>query len=78
LGLRKEDLEYYDGTDLHGFNEISTRPWGYVKLGVTFGEEMEERTVEVSFLGILVVSIYNCILGHPTLAVLESVRSTVH
>jgi len=38
LGLRKEDWESYNGTNLRGFNETSTRPWGYVKLGVTFGE----------------------------------------
>lgn len=30
LGLKKEDLESYDNTDLHGFNERSTRPWRYV------------------------------------------------
>jgi len=46
LGLRREDLKPYNGTDLHGFHKTSTCPWGYVTLSVTFGEEMDERTVE--------------------------------
>lgn len=45
LSLKRKDLKPYDGTDLHGFNEMSTRMWGYVTLNVTFGEEMDERTV---------------------------------
>lgn len=77
LGLRIEDLKPYEGTNLHGFNETSTRPWGYIKLGVTFGEEMDEQTVETPFLVVSVVSIYTCILGRPTLATLDVVTSTV-
>lgn len=77
LGLRKEDLESYDDTELHGFNETRTHPLGYVKLGVTFGKGMDERTVEASFLVILVVSVYNYILGRLTQAALNAVTSTV-
>ena len=78
LGLKNEDLEPYDDTDLHGFNETSTLRRGYVKLGVTFIEEMDEQIVKASFLVILVISIYNCVLGRPTLAVLDAVTSTDH
>ena len=48
-------------------------------MDVTFGEEMDERTVEASsFLVISVISIDNCILGRPTLAALDAVTSTIH
>jgi len=77
LGLRREYLKPYNDTDLHGFNETSMCPWGYVTLSVMFGEEMDERTVETPFLAVMVVSIYNCILGRPTLVVLDAVTSTV-
>ena len=78
LGLKKRDLKPYGGTNLHGFNEMSTRPRGYITLNVTFGEERDERTVETPFLVIPVVSIYNYILISPTLAALDAVTSTVH
>jgi hypothetical protein len=29
LGLKRKDLKPYDDIDLYGFNEMSTRPWGY-------------------------------------------------
>lgn len=78
LGMRKEDLKSYEDTDLHCFNKTSTRPWRYVKIGVTFGEEADERRVEGSILVIPIVSVYNFILGSPTLAELDAVISTVH
>lgn len=78
LGLKEENLKPYEDTDLHSFNKTSTRPWGYVTLSVTFREEMDERTFETLFLVVLVVSIYNCILGRPTLAALDAVTSMVH
>ena len=42
LGIRREELKPYEGTNLHCFNETSTRLWGYVTLGVTFIEEIDE------------------------------------
>jgi len=56
--------------ELQGFNRTSTRPWRYINLNVTFGEGTGERTVEKSFLVVPVTSVYNCILGRPTLAAL--------
>lgn len=57
---------------------MSTRPWGYITLSVTFGEEMDEQTVDTPFLFIPVISTYNYILGRPTLAALDPVTLTVH
>ena len=51
---------------------------GYVELMVTFGEDTATRKVKVRFLVIDCPSLYNCILGRPTLAELTVVPSTVH
>ena len=66
------------GSDLQGFNGTTTRPWGYVELAVTFGEEETTRTIKPQFLVIDCPSLYQCILGRPTLAELTTVPSTVH
>lgn len=71
-------MKAYDGIELYNFNETSTRPWGYVKQEVTFGEGAGEQMVEISFLVVPLVFVYNCILGHPTLAALDIVTSTIH
>jgi len=49
LGLRKTNLKPYEGTELQGFNETSTRLWGYINLDVTFGEGTVERKIETTF-----------------------------
>ena len=41
---------------------------GYVELMVTFGKDTTTRQVKVRFLVIDYPSLYNCILGRPTLA----------
>ena len=78
LGLKRKDLKTYVDTDPLGFNKMSTCPWGYITLSVTFGEEMDERTIETPFLVIPVVSIYNYIIGRSTLVALDTVTSMVH
>ena len=45
---------------------------------VTFGEDIVSRQVKVRFLVIDCPSLYNCILGRPTLAEMTAVPSTVH
>ncbi|MCH87870.1 hypothetical protein A2U01_0008751, partial [Trifolium medium] len=53
LGLRKEDLCPYEGTNLQGFNGSTIRPWGLINLPVTFedkGTKQSRKTVEVQFL----------------------------
>ncbi|GAU49214.1 hypothetical protein TSUD_369830 [Trifolium subterraneum] len=108
LQLTEENLVPYVGSDLQGFNGSTTKPWGYVDLIVTFGENKAMKSVKVKFLKsttkpwgyvdlivtfgenkamksvkvkFLVVdcpSLYNCIIGRPTLAELFAVSSTIH
>ncbi|MCI47758.1 hypothetical protein A2U01_0069000, partial [Trifolium medium] len=81
LGLKREDLISYEGTDLQGFNVSTIRPWGLINLPITFERKESKhskKTVNVQFLVIPCESPYNCILGCPTLATLGAVPSTVH
>ncbi|GAU38515.1 hypothetical protein TSUD_396320 [Trifolium subterraneum] len=68
----------YVGSDLQGFNGSTTKPWGYVDLIVTFGENKAMKSVKVKFLVVDCQSLYNCIIGRPTLAELFAVSSTIH
>src|SRR3954468_9839273 len=78
LQLDDSHLTPYVGSDLQGFNGATTKPWGYVELIVTFGEEEASRQVKTRFLVIDCKTLYNCIIGRPTLAELTAVPSTVH
>ncbi|GAU27038.1 hypothetical protein TSUD_314000 [Trifolium subterraneum] len=76
--LTEENLVPYVGSDLQGFNGSTTKPWGYVDLIVTFGENKVMKSVKVKFLVVDCPSLYNCIIGRPTLAELFAVSSTIH
>ncbi|GAU46761.1 hypothetical protein TSUD_92560 [Trifolium subterraneum] len=78
LQLTEENLVPYVGSDLQGFNGSTTKPWGYVDLIVTFGENKAMKFVKVKFLVVDCPSLYNCIIGRPTLAELFAVSSTIH
>ncbi|GAU45301.1 hypothetical protein TSUD_327590 [Trifolium subterraneum] len=78
LQLTEENLVPYVGSDLQGFNGSTTKPWGYVDLIVTFGENKAMMSVKVKFLVVDCPSLYNCIIGRPTLAELFAVSSTIH
>ncbi|GAU51996.1 hypothetical protein TSUD_417990, partial [Trifolium subterraneum] len=78
LQLTEENLAPYVGSDLQGFNGSTTKPWGYVDLIVTFGENRAMKSVKVKFLVVDCPSLYNCIIGRPTLAELFAVSSTIH
>ncbi|GAU40689.1 hypothetical protein TSUD_88350 [Trifolium subterraneum] len=78
LQLTEENLVPYVGSDLQGFNGSTTKPWGYVDLIVTFGENKAMKSVKVKFLVVDCPSLYNCITGRPTLAKLFAVSSTIH
>ncbi|GAU19888.1 hypothetical protein TSUD_171140 [Trifolium subterraneum] len=78
LQLTEENLVPYVGSDLQGFNGSTTKPWGYVDLIVTFGENKAMKSVKVKFLVVDCPSLYNCIIGRPTLAELFAVSSTIH
>ncbi|GAU48084.1 hypothetical protein TSUD_81440, partial [Trifolium subterraneum] len=76
--LTEETLVPYVGSDLQGFNGSTTKPWGYEDLIVTFGENKAMKSVKVKFLVVDCPSLYNCIIGRPTLAELFAVSSTIH
>ncbi|GAU25009.1 hypothetical protein TSUD_154830 [Trifolium subterraneum] len=78
LHLTEENLAPYAGSDLQGFNGSTTKPWGYVDLIVTFGENKAMKSVKVKFLVVDCPSLYNYIIGRPTLAELFAVSSTIH
>ncbi|GAU35488.1 hypothetical protein TSUD_384430 [Trifolium subterraneum] len=78
LQLTEENLVPYVGSDLQGFNGSTTKPWGYVDLIVTFGENKAMKSVKVKFLVVDCPSLYNCLIGRPTLAELFAVSSTIH
>ncbi|GAU17189.1 hypothetical protein TSUD_178190 [Trifolium subterraneum] len=78
LQLTEENLVPYVGSDLQGFNAATTKPWGYVDLIVTFGEDQAMKSVKVKFLVVDCPSLYNCIIGRRTLAELFAISSTIH
>jgi hypothetical protein len=78
LQLDQSHLAPYVGSDLHGFNGATTKPWGYVDLIVTFGAEEAARSVKIQFLVVDCSSLYECILDREAIANLLAVPSTVH
>ncbi|MCI30040.1 hypothetical protein A2U01_0051249, partial [Trifolium medium] len=76
--LMEKNLVPYVGADLQGFNGLTTKPWGYVDLIVTFGEDTTMKSVKVQFMVVDCRSLYNCIIGRTTLVELFVVSSTIH
>lgn len=71
LKISQDDLMPYRGSDLYGFNRSSTTPVGHLELMVTFSDHDTEkalyRTVKTSFLVLPCKSVYQGIIGRPTL-----------
>lgn len=78
LQLDESHLMHYLGYDLQGFNDTTTKSWGYVEQLITFGEKEKARQVKIFFLVIDFPSFCTCILGQPTLAEITVVPSTIH
>ncbi|GAU32292.1 hypothetical protein TSUD_63090 [Trifolium subterraneum] len=78
LQLTEENLVSYVGSGLQGFNGSTTKPWGYVDLIVTFGENKAMKSVKVKFLVVDCPSLYNYIIRRPTLPELFAMSSTIH
>jgi len=78
LQLTKSNLAPYLDTELYGFNDSSTKPWGYVELLMTFGERDGAKTIKIPFLVIDSSYLYNCIIGRTRLVQLEAACSTTH
>jgi len=78
LQLTESNLSPYVRTELYGFNDSSTKLWGYVELLVTFEERDEPKTIKISFMVIDCTSLYNCIIGRTGLAQLRATCSIAH
>lgn len=68
LGILIKELAPYRGADLSG----------YIELMVTYSKDPLTQTMKTPFLILSCPSVYNCIIGRPTLGLLEAVASTVH
>jgi hypothetical protein len=66
LGLKVEQLKYFDGT-LIGFSNEEVEVLGYIELEVVFGEGEHARMIPIKFLVIKCISTYNVIIGRTTI-----------
>ncbi|MCI05789.1 hypothetical protein A2U01_0026842 [Trifolium medium] len=78
LQLDEYHLTPYVGSDLQGFNDATTKPWGYVDLIVTVGINETAKLIKVQFLVVESPSLYQCIIGRTAIADLLAVPSTAH
>ena len=65
-------------TPLYGFAGDKVQPDGSIELPVTAGSSPNQSTVMTNFLIVNTPSVYNVILGRPTLNALRAVTSTYH
>ena len=63
---------------LVGFGGTRVYPLGVVTLPVTVGDYPQQITRDVTFLVVVCSSVYNAILGRPTLNSWKAVTSTYH
>lgn len=78
MGLKKENVWPYEGSDLHSFHGTIPSPWGYIELMVTLGEERDIKNIYSQFLVVPCRSVYNYILGYPDAVTLDAVASLIH
>lgn len=50
IGFNKENIWPYEGSDLQVFNDTTTRPWGYIELILSIGEERDIRIIDLQLL----------------------------
>ncbi|KAJ8505716.1 hypothetical protein OPV22_006602 [Ensete ventricosum] len=77
LGLTDLDLAPLTFT-LTGFTGDSVSPLGATTILIMFGGEPRSKTLLVSFMVVKLPSVYNAIIGRPTLNRLRAVVSTFH
>ena len=65
-------------TPLYGFAGECVRAEGVITLPVTMGEDLAQITRMVNFLVVDRPSVYNAIIGRPTLNAMRAVTSTYH
>ncbi|XP_057444038.1 uncharacterized protein LOC130736212 [Lotus japonicus] len=77
LGLTESDLQPYDGS-LVGFSGEKVFVRGYVELSTIFGEGKNVETFAIKFLVVKCTSLYNVLIGRPSLNRLGAIISTRH
>ncbi|KAL0421288.1 UNVERIFIED_CONTAM: hypothetical protein Slati_3151700 [Sesamum latifolium] len=77
MQLRDVSLEKVN-TSLYGFAGEVVHPRGMVSLPLTMGRGTARKTCLLKFLVVDVPSVYNVILGRPTLNTFQAVISTYH
>ena len=65
-------------TPLVGFGGNMTHPLGWINLPITLGNEPHQTTVWQDFIVVDCPSLYNAILGWPTLGSIKAITSTYH
>lgn len=65
-------------TSLYGYTSCSTQPLSRVKLSITANNHPTQATIFINFLVVDMSSIYNIIIGRPTLNILQAVALTYH
>ena len=77
MGLNRGDLKCVD-TWLSGFAGRTVLPMGMITVPITLGKESQQSTKMVDFLVVDTPSIYNVILGGPSLYKFQAVISVYH
>jgi hypothetical protein len=77
MGLGSKDLIPHQGS-LIGFTGDTIIPKGYVDLKVCFGKKPSAKTIPIRFIVVDCPSVYNAIIGRPTLNSLGAIVSTIH
>lgn len=63
---------------LFGFTGHEVKPWGQISLLLSLGEEPLRQTRIILFIVVEAPSIYNTILGRPTLPAFQAMTSPYH
>lgn len=66
MGLKKENLWPYEGSDMQVFNGTTINPWGYIKLMITLRKWRDVRKIDFQLLVVPGKSVYNYILADPS------------
>ena len=77
MGLDEKYLQPTE-TMLFGFTSDSIDPLGTIELGLTMGDFPRQRTVMVEFLVMNCLSVFNAVIGRPSLKELREVMSVHH
>jgi hypothetical protein len=72
----QQRLVYFDDS-IVGFTGESIKPPGKIRFPVIIGERERTRAITLTFLVISADSLYNIILGRPTLGVLQAAVSSL-